>query len=273
MLDDDNAVDHPDGVQAGRYEVPIATGIAFDAGPDVDWLPIQFEGRRFLWHRAPRDPDSDETWPTVTTVYPVDPEPAQDWWEDVHRAMERFLSALSYHYKAAITTRAVRGTGVGKAFSREFSPPRAVWARGMVPGMTHPVLSELLTVADERLHIVMGYWRDGCSTGSPFFRFLAFWNALDIACENVDMPTWVRAQSKAMADRIEGQPADLWLHLHDERRHAVAHAVREPDKPDDLDPNDPSMRMRFDMDSRVLATLVRQRVNERWGLDATQDVP
>ena len=62
----------------------------------------------------------------------------------------------------------------------------------------------------------------------------------------------------------EGPPAELWTYMNHERRHAVAHAVRNRDRPE-LDPNDPALRGRFYRDSRVLRVLVKDRVRERWG--------
>jgi hypothetical protein len=61
-------------------------------------------------------------------------------------------------------------------------------------------------------------------------------------------------------------PTDWWEHLRNGRRHAVAHAVRDPQHGvPDLDPDDPENRSRFHNDARLLDDLVRLRIRQRWG--------
>jgi hypothetical protein len=61
---------------------------------------------------------------------------------------------------------------------------------------------------------------------------------------------------------------DWWTHVFNERRSAIAHAVRDPDRPEDLDPDGPDMQGRFGLDAPLLDDLVHMRVQERWGQHA-----
>jgi hypothetical protein len=133
----------------------------------------------------------------------------------------------------------------------------------------HEAPLELVAVDDDRLRVVMGYYGDGMATASPFFRFLALYNALEVACEDHPggMGAWLRANAGARPYHWERTPppADLWTYVRDESRHAVAHAVRDPGRGPAIDPNDPEERARFYGDSRLLADFVKDRVRERWG--------
>jgi hypothetical protein len=114
----------------------------------------------------------------------------------------------------------------------------------------------------------MSYYREAEATSSPFFRYMAYFNALEVASEdyNVGMGAWVGANAGRHSYRSgqENPPADVLGYLQNERRHAVAHAVRYAGI-DDLNPYDPELRARFHRDSSLLADFVRDRVRERWG--------
>jgi hypothetical protein len=134
----------------------------------------------------------------------------------------------------------------------------------------HDAPSEIVVVDDDRLKLVLGYYCEALGTNSPYFRLLAFWNALEIACEDYagGMPAWIRA-TMAEYPHLRGgddpAPADWWTHFTEERRHAVAHAVRDPGRAPDLDPDDPNTRERFWLDARLFDDLARMRVAQRWG--------
>jgi Methylamine utilization protein MauJ len=286
-----------------RYEVAVVTNLAFHTqghyAPAINDLPqpetvvIEFEGRRFVWHAVPPlelDPASEtgllprarrvlgralgsaarrletvhrqERGPTVTT-----PITEMDDYEAERLAMARFLSAVAYETRQGVDVQAGGGAGV----PAEFDPPVATGLRRFGDHI-HEAPAEVVVVDDDRLRLVLGYYREGLGTESPYFKFLAFWNALDVACEDVAgrMETWIPQTLKAFPGlgRVDPPPADWWDRLENERRHAVAHAVRDPGRSGgvpDLDPDDPDVRSSFYNDARMLDDLVRLRVRERWG--------
>lgn len=256
-----------------RYEVAVQTPIAFHTQrrdaferPPPEDVVIEFEGRRFVWHATHRGPDDEVCWPTITMLVADG-----NNYEAERVAMERFLSAVSFHWGESLEVVSQAGAG----WPGEMDRPVAVSVRSGDIRHLHEAPLELVTEHDPRLARVMGYYREGQTTASPFFKFLAFFGALDVACEDYPhpndpgpMPAWVRANAhRHQYHWGEGRPApeDLWTYLNEERRHAVAHATRsDPDLPE-LDPNDPNERARFYGDSRLLEYLVKDRVRERWG--------
>ena len=284
-----------------RYEVALVTNLAFHTRPDfapaIHDLPhpetvvIEFEGRRFVWHVVPpleldtqeqsgvlpharrllaralgsaaRKLDTavrQERGPTVTT-----PIAGMDDYEEERLAMARFLSAVAYETRQGMDLQAGGGAGV----PAEFDPPVATALRRFGDYL-HQAPAEVVVVDDDRLRMVLGFYREGLSTESPYFKFLAFWNALDVAAEDVasGLPAWVRRAAGGLSGHVDPPPADWWERLLNERRHAVAHAIRDPALArgvSDLDPDDPEVRSSFYNDARLLDDLVRLRVRERWG--------
>jgi hypothetical protein len=253
-----------------RYDVAVNSDLAFHTRkppfaasdfPGPETVAIDFEGRRFVWHTVPPDPlTGQERGPTVTTMV-ADPND----YEAERVAMARFLSALAYATRQSIEVVSGGAAGV----PAEFDPPVATALRHFGAHM-HEAPAEIVVVDDDRLRLVLGYYREGLGTDSPYFRLLAFWNALEIACEDFDgkMRAWVRATMEEyphLRGGDEPAPADWWTHFTEERRHAVAHAVRSEGRGDDLDPDDPDTRARFYRDARLFEDLVRMRVGQRWG--------
>ncbi len=122
------------------------------------------------------------------------------------------------------------------------------------------------------------YFREALGTGSPFFKFLAYWNALSVACVDLDgelKPWLVATMEKHPNLRGDNKPPppDWWEYLFWEQRGAVAHAVRGEKYPPEMDPDDPETQSRFDVDARLLQDLVRIRVRERWGDHAVYGRP
>jgi hypothetical protein len=287
-----------------RYEVALVTNLAFHGGPEFapairdlpkpETVTIEFEGRRFVWHavppletdlggrtgllhrvrrhlaeglgRAARKLETvhrQDRGPTVTT--PIDD---MDDYEAERLATARFLSAVVYETREAVEVQAGGGAGV----PAEFDPPVATALRRFGDRIVHAP-AEVVVVRDDQLRLVLGYYREGVGTDSPYFKFLAFWNALEVAAEDVraGRATWVRstmASNAGLGDHVDPPPADWWDRLENERRHAVAHAIRDPARfpgVTDLDPDDPALRSSFYNDARLLDDLVRLRVRERWG--------
>jgi hypothetical protein len=221
---------------------------------------MEFEGRRFVWHAVEPDENGEAQWPVVTTMVAN----ADDYAAE-RLAMERFLSALAYTTHHPIEVVISGGAG----WKQEMDTPSVAALRRGYGDFLNSAPGEIVTVGDDRLMTVLGYYRDGLNTESPFYKFLAFWNALDVACEDFEdgLPSWIRATAPTYA-HFRGDVAapigDWWDHLQNDRRSAVAHAVRDG-RGEELDPNDPADREKLGTDARFLDELVQVRIRERWG--------
>jgi hypothetical protein len=252
-----------------RLEVPVETSLTFHTRrgpfplsdlPRPETVTIEFEGRRFVWHAIEPDEDGTEYWPTVTTMLAEG--------EDGNGAtqeLQRFLSALAFKYGASIEPLWYGGAG----FRAEMDTAFARQPRRGLAGHLHSAPVEVIVEDDDRLRVCLGHFRDALNTSSPFFRFLAFWNALDVACD--DSPgghqAWVIAHASDYWDEENDEnprPADVWEYLRESSRNAVAHAVRDPGRPE-VNPDDPGDRNRLTRDAALIQRLVQHRVRERWG--------
>jgi hypothetical protein len=229
--------------------------------PEPETVVIEFEGRRFVWHALGPNAEGEDRWPTVTTVVAD-----ADDYAGERLAMERFLSALSFWTRQPIEVVTAGGAG----FPQEMDAPVVNGLRRGLANHLYEAPREIVVANDVQLKRVLGYFREGLNTESPFFSFLAFWNALEVACDDYPegLPGWIRTTAPRCAHLRGGNdppPADWWEHLHNERRSAVAHAVREPGRGPDLDPDDPDDQGKLGRDARMLEDLVSLRIHERWG--------
>jgi hypothetical protein len=252
-----------------RYEVAIQTNLTFHTQqppyavpfPSPETVVVEFEGRRFVWHALSPNEGGEDRWPVVTTMVADPDDHAAE-----RLAMERFLSALTYSAHQPIQ---VLITGCA-GWKQEMDPPLVNALRRGLADHLHAAPAELIATDDERLMTVLGYNREGVNSGSPFFRFLAFWNALDVACEDVEgrLPGWIRANAPNYAhlrSETAAVPEDWWNYLQNDRRSAVAHAVRDPGRGEELNPTDPDDQAKLETDARFIEELVRVRICERWG--------
>lgn len=228
--------------------------------PQPETVAIDFEGRRFVWHAIEPDEAGTEYWPTVTTIVGEDEDETE-----VAQAFERFCSALAYIEQTSIEPLGYGGAG----WAGEMDPPVARHFRRGLAGHLHGAPTEVIVQGDDRLRVCLAHFRDGLNTSSPFFRFLAFWNALDVACDDYPgrLPAWVAANAAARWNEEEGEnpaPTDVWEYLTESGRHAIAHAVRDGRGPE-IDPDDPEDRVRLGRDAALVRQLVGQRIRERWG--------
>ena len=187
-----------------RYEVAVVTNLTFHSQeppfgypfPPAETVVVEFEGRRFVWHAVPTDESGDDYWPVVTTMI----EDPNDY-ESERLATERFLSAMSYW-----TDHRIEAVSSGAAGSLEETDRPVVSAprRGLADHLSETP-GELVVIDDLRLKLVFAYYREGLNTGSPLFKFLAFWNALDVACEDYEggLPAWIRR--RCLATRQGGE--------------------------------------------------------------------
>lgn len=234
-----------------RYEAAVSTHVTFGepGGPAfsrADQLVIQFDGRAFVWHDL-RQPESDGVDPVVTTMV----DDATDSGSEM-LATNRFISTLSFVTDQPMAIGVTAAAGFKGELDRPLLGQPALAATVIVHAPTAIDVS-----ADERLRLVLGLFREGRAANSPFYGFLALYNALDAAFDNNER------QRNAFIDHEVVESAPTADFLQDELRNAVAHAVRRPGKAV-LDPDDFRDRSRLGRSSEVVAALVRKRVGGRW---------
>lgn len=229
--------------------------------PGPEQVVIRFDGRDFVWHpNLDRGPEGEERWPGLTVVV----KDSNDY-EAETEAMHRFLSAVAFEIHRPMEVAALGGSGTADPLAR---PVLGAARRGLADLVVDAPAS-VEVEEDERLRLVLALYREGLNSGSPFYRFLSVWNALDAVFDNdsdrikafvnVEAPRWAGHRG----DAYQPPPSDWAAYLYDSNRNAVAHAVRRPGKPV-LDPDNPSDRARLWTDSRLLDDLVRAAIRERW---------
>ena len=161
-----------------RYEAAVSTHVAFGepGGPAfsrADQLVIQFDGRAFVWHDL-RQPESDGVDPVVTTMV----DDATDSGSEM-LATNRFISALSFVTDQPMAIGVNAAAGFKGELDRPLLGQPALAATVIVRAPTAIDVS-----ADGRLRLVLGLFREGRAANSPFYGFLALYNALDAAFDN-----------------------------------------------------------------------------------------
>ena len=138
---------------------------------------------------------------------------------------------------------------------------------GYSPTIIVSAVSTIRVDEDPRLRLVLALFREGRSADSPFYRFLAFYNALDAAFDNDELArdsTIREILSGGPTPRGQGADGFDWAdYLRDALRNAVAHAVRRAGKPV-LNPDDLADRNALNEASATVVRLLRRRVNDRW---------
>ena len=254
----------------GRYEMAVAPNVGWIAprtlgqnvftslAVELETMAIEFDGRRFVWHGSRVVHDGKVCWPVISVMIDDANHPDADL-----IATNRFVSALVFVTEQAMSY----VTSVTSGFKTEFDGP-LIGQPGAAPSLLTQAPLSIVVEDDERLRLVLALIREASAAESPFYRFLAFYNALDTAFDSV--PGARRAFiDEALAD--VDKPADhdpatfTWSnYLQDSLRNAVAHTIR--DKPDQrsLNPDDFGDRRALDEASRHVEALVRRRVAERW---------
>lgn len=259
-----------------RHEVPVLTDFVLQDDPPGEPIPegehrlIRFEGHHFGWHALESDPDRGSTLPVVS-MRSVGDGRDRGVYQAESLKLQRFLSALSFAFDAAIIPIVV-------GFNNQSTEPddhvRFRQPGGPLPvPRIHGVPQELAVVPDERLHLALGLRREGRNSLSPFYRFLAFWNALDVVFEgdtskrNRFMEKG-RRSARSWFQEGDPVPANFGAYLEDSSRNAIAHAVRRLGK-EVLDPDDPSDFRRLTRDTKVMAELLRVAIWDRWPYPVT----
>jgi hypothetical protein len=167
----------------GRVDIAVRSPIRFYASDDgfppptselgraAQKTPIEFDGRTFVWHLPERtEQDDGEPGPSVTVAYDEGDE------DNAREAMQRFLSALAFATDERIEARSWN-TGSGEPDA--MAPAISRQSRDFEVGMLFPAPKRLVVANDSRLRLVLGLYREALGIGTPFYRFLAYWNVVD----------------------------------------------------------------------------------------------
>lgn len=254
----------------GRYEMAVATDVGWIAprapGENLFTSParlrettvIEFDGRRFVWHASRAGHDEKLCWPVISVMIADANNPDADL-----IARNRLISALVYVTKQAMSYVTSSTTG----FKSELDGP-FIGQPGAAPTLLMEAPASIIVEDDERLRLVLALIREAAAAESPFYRFLAFYNALDTAFDSVESdrrafidPALANAEKPAGHDPATFRWSD---YLQDGLRNAVAHAIRSRPEQRSLNPDNFADRRALDEASRRMELLVRRRVAQRW---------
>ena len=251
-----------------RHEVPILTGFSFaDASgapiADGEYRVIVFEGREITWHVVNSDPE-EQMLPTVTMR--ADRWAGRDAYYAEVLVLQRFFSARSYHLDAPIIpmffARQERGSEPKEWLSaRHAGSP-------LPPTRTIAIPREVVVADDEELALALALRREGRNSFSPFHRFLAYWNALDVVFsrDTSRRDGFIEKSPRRATGWFrdwESVPANLVGYFGASNRNAIAHAFPTGEA-GVLDPDAPSDFERLRRDTRVLDKMLRRAMEDRW---------
>ena len=239
-------------------DLALSTYEVFTRAPET--VSIEFEGRQFVWHASePSTHDEREYWgPTLAVMAEDKPDKRRR----AEEAMERLLSAISFAYDTGIE---VTSYGADGEPDPRWKP--SVRDSGFPFGRVLFGYPERVEVDDDHeLRIALGHYREARNAGSPFYRFLAFWNALEAACGDENKrAVFVKAVGPRhpWGEADWPRPPDLAAYLWDAGRNAIAHVLRSSRKPR-VDPDLPQDRRRLEHDGWFLRGVVREAIETRW---------
>lgn len=249
----------------GRYEVAIRTTVDM-------WSPgrqpppstplrhpsepvrIFFEDRSFTWF-----PGDDDSYPSVALPF------ESGDYEAERRAMQRFLSALSYELEQPISI--IFETAQGSR--PEDSPPLARARRGTGLLLTGP--SELTVIDDDDLRLCLALFRDAFASESPFYEFLGYYKIIEVVTgSESERNRYINENADAALNEwraLEGEderPPNWADYFRDSSRNAIAHALRSRPEAVHVDPDDPSDQQRLRRDARFMQAMARKAIDQRW---------
>jgi len=258
-----------------RFEAAVRSPIAFRRSvgrlsteclkQPPETVGIKFEGRLFVWHVfEPRDDPifgHEEDGPSVTTVLEDESDESA-----VATDLQRFLSALAFHHDQPAEAVSYGGSGETDPYHPAIWRERrthAVWT------ISEPY-SEISLRPEKNVRLAIAYFREGLNADSPFYRFLAFWNSLDVVFDaESDSPardSFLNSAAPRFAAAWNDHylfPKNLAKALRDDSRHAIAHVLRRRGKTT-IDPDEAYDRMRLDMESTLLHTLAGAAIREKY---------
>jgi hypothetical protein len=257
-----------------RLEASITTPLSFRrniaTGDDrfeepAETVEFILDGRLFVWHSFPEAEDdpvfgSGPFGPTVTTAI------GAETTDLVATEVERLLSSLTWLYDVPTTV-----AHYGSSFHDDLYVPPPFTRTPRAPGWvrTEPVMGLYLRRDSEGLLKALGWYREGRNAESPYYRFLALWNAL----EAVFYGPSSRDGRAEFIDRATPALADAWTayplpdnpseHFKAASRDAIAHVFRgQAGALPLIDPDADADRQRLDWESRFLQTLVPSAIRE-----------
>jgi hypothetical protein len=177
--------------------------------------------------------------------------------------LQRLLSALSFHYNTRIESRRTKG---GSGESDLLHPYGAVEPSDTFAGQCVTAPVRVHVEDDPQLRVALGLYREAMSAGSPFYRFLAFWNVLDAVFngDEAARDAFIGARATGIHAVPNAAGTDVAKYLRQDSRHAIAHVVRDRPQDTTIDPDAPADRERLELDAYCLHDLARIAVLERW---------
>ena len=223
---------------------------------------IAFDGREFGWvmPEPPSDPDPDEParGPTLTTLH--DDNEKERW--KAQEAAQRFLSALAFYYDVRMESRPTSGGSGERDLLRPFGTSEPRDTIGIT--IADPV-KKIVVAEDAYLRLALAVYREGLNAGSPFYRFLAYWNVINTVLGGKEKThdKWLRREAPRFGYgmHVEG---DVAKHLREASRHAIAHVLRKKPKDVSIDPDRPVDRARLDAEGKWMQELARRAIDQRW---------
>ena len=226
---------------------------------------IEFEDWLFVWHAF--EPDVDpvtarplEYGPTITVVVSDE--------EDERRAagsLQRFLTTIAYYYDESAEAVSFGGSGETDPYARAtLRRPRTYigWT------ITEPY-DRMGLRPEPLLRTAAAYYREGLNAGSPFFRFLAFWNSLS-AVFGDDRPRRDGfLNTEATRDRHTQWPDSLPFPdeparaFYNDSRNAIAHVLRDPGKTT-VDPDHAEDRVRIGAEANLLRWIAHRAIEAEY---------
>jgi Methylamine utilization protein MauJ len=247
-------------------------GDVFSRAPDT--VGIEFRGRLFVWHAFPSlerpGPGHEESCPTVTVL--VDDETDA---RDAADELQRFVSALAFNYQEPAETRYAQRTDVTDAFAPAMNrgPRSTLWGWTLAPPPARIVM-----LPEQNVQLAVAYYREGLNSGSPFYGFLAFWNALDATFAVPGRGAKRRGSPRAARDAFIREfapnarklwptglpfPSDLADALERDSRNAIAHVIRGANERS-VDPDVAEDRTRLRVEMDVLKWMAHEAVERQY---------
>jgi hypothetical protein len=253
-----------------RLEIPVRTSLRFVNGavpllgpsPQAASVVIEFGDRTFGWLGHGRFPhqaeDEPPPGPTVTTILN---DHTPDDWGRAAEALQRFLSALAFHYDTRIESRHTKG---GSSESDLLHPYGAIEPSDTYGGYLVSAPKRVHLNSEKECQIAVGLYREALAAGSPFYRFLALWNVLEARFDGDETARtdFIKSSSVGRLAHPFVSSEALPDYLRWDSRHAIAHVVRKDRRT--IDPDAPQDRERLDLDALILHELARLAVLDRW---------
>lgn len=229
----------------------------------VSW-PVQVQKIRYLERDFWLIPPSRESLPAVAIRR------GEEGLRPAQTAILRFLSSLSWAEAAGVLVDEFSGGNLPRVSRRQ---------RVMLGVITqHLDLNYLPEPSDDDARLALALMREGRALKHPAYAFLSLWRVLETAITAPqDRARWVegaiprlsRHWAKEAVERLNVRGiTDVATHLHNERRHAIAHGARNPR----IDPDDAGISEQLREELPVVMGLAELAIEERMGVQTSSTV-